>query len=749
MRKLMWFAIGFALSAFVGVYLVVPEYAFLCGGAGALLLAVCLLAYTKFPKLRIAGVLLLGLTVGFTWQAAFDAVYLSTPRAADAMTADVTIFVTDYSEETEYGAKVEGYLLLSGKPYRVRAYLPQGIALAPGDSVSGSFLLRATLPGCSRDVSYDRCNGMFLCAFSRSAISVEEALRLPWYGYPAVARKTLASMIQTVLPGDAAAFARALVLGDTDDLSYETDLAFKISGIRHIVAVSGLHVSILFSFLLLLTGKRRRLASILGIPVLFFFAAVAGFSPSITRACIMHGLMSIGALMQKEYDLPTALSFAALVILFCNPWSAGNVAFQLSFGCVAGILLFGQRIQNWLLDKKRLGKYKGFAGKVAHWFAVSVSISLAATVITTPLCAIYFGMVSLISVLTNLLTLWLITFIFYGILICCGVGYLFLPAAKVLGHLVVWPVRFVLWVAKTLAKFPLSAVYMDSVYMVIWLALCYVLLAGFLLAKRKRPLIPACLMCISLCVALFASWGVPLLDECRVTVLDVGQGQCILLQSEGKNFLVDCGGDSDISAANQAASLLRSQGIRRLDGMIVTHYDEDHAAGVMYLLESVPADCLYLPDCRDETGIREQLLTYTGGTVLTVSADILIRYGASQLSLFPSETGLTDNESGLCILFQTENCDILITGDRGFSGEEELLRHTQLPELELLIAGHHGSKYSTGASLLAATTPEEVIISVAADNAYGHPAQEVLDRLDTYGCVVRRTDQDGTIIFRR
>ena len=100
-------------------------------------------------------------------------------------------------------------------------------------------------------------------------------------------------------------------------------------------------------------------------------------------------------------------------------------------------------------------------------------------------------------------------------------------------------------------------------------------------------------------------------------------------------------------------------------------------------------------------------------------------------------------------MFQTKNCDILITGDRSASGERELMREISLPDLEVLIVGHHGSRFSTSNALLELTSPEIAIISVGADNAYGHPAEETLDRLRENGCEIYRTDQHGTVIFRR
>lgn len=237
-------------------------------------------------------------------------------------------------------------------------------------------------------------------------------------------------------------------------------------------------------------------------------------------------------------------------------------------------------------------------------------------------------------------------------------------------------------------------------------------------------------------------------DDFRITVLDVGQGQCILLQSEGRNYLVDCGSYSESYAADRAAGMLLSQGITRLDGVILTHFDSDHAGGVAYLLTRVSADYLFLPDCPDEDETSQALYSYTEGAVQTVMKDMVVSFGNTKISIIPSKTASSNNESGLAILFQTKNCDILITGDRSEKGELELIEHMTLPELEVLIVGHHGSKTSTCRELLIKTSPEIAIISVGADNSYGHPADEVLQRLEKFGCKIYRTDLSGTIIYR-
>ncbi len=741
MRKLMWFTLGFGMACAFCSYFTVSWMlpAFLCGLILALGLAFASRVHSLFAR---AALIALGMSIGFGWFWCYDGAYLHNARALDSITTPVTVTVTDYGYDTAYGTAADGEITGGDKSYKVRFYLNEKHDLAPGDTVTGDFAFRYTALGGSEDVTSHPGEGIYLLLYQRGEISFGEN-PVRFTDYPALWRRTLLLKIDGILPADTTGFAKALLLGDRSGIDYETNTAFKLSGISHVIAVSGLHVSILFGLLYTLSFRRRWLASLVGIPAILLFAAVVGFTPSITRACIMQILMLLAMLAEKDYDPPTALAFAVLVMLAVNPMTVTSVSFQLSVGCMAGIFLFTGRIQAYL--QSALGCIKGFS-KSKRWFISSVSVTIGASIVTTPLVAIYFGTVSLVGIVTNLLTVWVISFIFQGIILALLLSFL-LPAVAVFAAGVIsWPIRYVLIVAKILADFPLSAVYTQSVYIVIWLCGCYLLLIAYLHCKTKYPLVFTCCATVSLCFALLLSWAEPLSDNLRVTVLDVGQGQCILLQSHGKTFMVDCGGHRETESADRAAELLLSQGIDTLDGMILTHYDADHAGGLPYLLTRIDADAIFLPAIDGITDMAEKL---AGENLSYIQQDTLLTIGDASLTIFAPETADSGNESGICVLFQNENCDILITGDRGIQGEALLLSRTDLPDLELLIAGHHGSKHSTGEALLTKTTPETVIISVGADNSYGHPAPELLSRLEKFGCSVYRTDQYGTVIYRR
>ena len=747
MRKLMWFTIGFAAACAAGIYFLLGRLLLVLAPI-LLLVGLTLLFVRKTWCKRICAALI-GCAVGMAWLAAFDAFYLNDARMLDGEKGSYHIRISDYSYETTRGTAADGEMELFGKTYDVRAYFDMELTLQPGDCVDGEFTLRFTGFGGNKNPTDHQGKGIFLLAYADD-FSVSNGADERFADFPVKLRNSIATMLDQVFPEDTASFAKALLLGDTSDLDYETNTDFSVSGIRHVVAVSGLHISILFALVYTLTLKRKWLSAVIAIPLLVLFAAIAGFTPSIVRACLMQILMILSLLVNKEYDPPTALAFSVLVLLAVDPVTITSVSFQLSVGCMIGIFLFSRRIHDYLMDKKRLGRWKfgTWRCRIARWIAGSVGVTIGAMIVTAPLCAVNFGLISLVGILTNIMVLWLISLIFYGIMLACLIGFLWLPAGCAVAWLFAWPIRLVKAVATCLASIPLAAVYTCSMYIILWLAVCYILLGLFFLLGRKRPwLLSACAV-VCLVAAVCFSWIEPRLDDFRMTVMDVGQGQCILLERNGNRYLVDCGGESAIQSADVAAEYMLSQGIFRLDGIILTHYDTDHASGMPLLLTRIPVDVLYLPDFDEDNEIRLELEETYGDRIQWIGPQLQFAIPEGDITLLSTKSKANGNECSLCILFQPDNCDILITGDRGKAGERALVAEYDLPQLEILLVGHHGAKDSTTMELLRETTPQTAVISVGV-NSYGHPNEDVLERLELFNCQILRTDRDGTIIIRR
>jgi competence protein ComEC len=268
-----------------------------------------------------------------------------------------------------------------------------------------------------------------------------------------------------------------------------------------------------------------------------------------------------------------------------------------------------------------------------------------------------------------------------------------------------------------------------------------------LVSGKKLPLwgclsvmTAAFLVCI-----LFGRWNL-CRGDLTVTAVDVGQGQSLIVRTDDCTAVIDCGGSYLDESGEAVARTLHSAGILHVDMLIVTHFDADHVGGVPQLLQRVDVGCIMIPDYLST--YRDQLEAAAAAAhvpVTTVTGEALVEISSGWMRLMAAEAETKSNDAGLCILGQVEDFTFLVTGDRTASGELQLLTRWPIPQVDLLVAGHHGAADSTSNVLLQQVKPKTVLISVEADNAYGHPAPETLQRLENSGAKVLRTDELGTI----
>ncbi|MGN0979261.1 MAG: DNA internalization-related competence protein ComEC/Rec2 [Candidatus Avoscillospira sp.] len=735
MRRLAWFAGAFALAAGLYVYLW-QERCVLWIVFGSL--AAAALLFLLGPSWsRLACVACLGLCAGILWCFLYGALLLPPVRDLDGTEQTVTVRVTDWPWETEYGIAMDVRLFWQGRDCGAMLYagsmedLPE-----PGDTVTCTAELHRTgTEPLSGDSLTARSGGTVVLLNASSELTVETGT-VP---RTARVRRWLQERLHRLYAGQAAGLLRAVLTGDRWELSYGDRNDLAVAGVSHAIAVSGMHVTMLLTLLTLLLGVRSKAAAWLGIPLVCFFAVMTGGSPSVIRAAVMEVLLLGAVLVKREYDVPTALSAAALVLLLQNPWAVASAGMQLSFAAVLGIYLFSGRVYRRLLGAERQ------PGLLLRTVVTALSATFGATVLTAPLCALYFGMLSLAAPLTNLLVLWAVTGVFTLGLLSCLLG----PAGPILAWVVTRLSGYIFLVCRWIAAFPFAAAY-GGTPLLAWGLCAYGLLLVLLLWKTLRPVIPLCLLGMALCGCLFWSRWQFVRGDLSFTALDVGQGQCLLLESQGFTAMVDCGGDGEDEAGETAARYLHSMGQTHLDVLILTHYDLDHMGGVCQLLHRVRVDRLLLPDLQSERrAVLEEAAKASGTEVLVVSEKTDVTFSAGELQVFPPDSGKNGNESGLCVLATAAEYDILITGDRSFSGEQSLLSRWALPHVDLLVAGHHGAADSTSLALLGRVTPETVVISVGENNPYGHPADSTLERLQFVGAEILRTDLQGTITIRK
>lgn len=745
MRKLAIFTGAFALGIFLAQYLPGPAWQPVAA-AGCFAAAILALALPGLWRKR--GLLALcALSLAFGWNWLYVRQVQGPLEALAGTERTVTMTLCDYAVATDYGAKVtvklEGYALGKAVYYGDADLL----GLAPGRTVTDLVELRSAARIRDDDITTFTSKGVFLLAYQRGEPEYGEGDASSPRWWPARAGAALRRQITQLWGGgDTGAFMTAILTGDKSGLSEQASSDLSEAGLYHILAVSGLHCGFLLALAELLTGRhRRRLRAAVTVPGLVFYALLTGCSPSVVRACVMLGLVVAAPLFRREGDGPTSLCAALFGILLVNPFAAASVSLQLSFGAMAGLLAVSGRLHQLLVGEKR-------RGRVCRFLAASFSATVGALVFTVPLSAWYFGYLVLVSPVSNLLCLWAASGIFIIGLVSAVVGFLF-PALALIFALapkaLVW---YILSMARVLAGLPYHALYMANPYLKYWLGYVYVLFgAAWALRSgpRRRYAAAAALAAVSLAVTVRLGEAYYQRDDFTALVLDVGQGQSVALASGGRFALVDCGSaNSWYSAGGIAGDYLATMGCRELDYLLLTHYDADHVNGLEELLARVDVDTLLLPDTEDDSGAREWVEALAADhavPVRFVTGTETLPLGQGSLTVYPPPgTGEGDNEQGLSLRASCGDFDLLVTGDMDSAGEAVLTETYGLADIEALVVGHHGSKYSTSETLLEATEPEAGVISVGS-NSYGHPSTEAMRRLAMAGAAIFRTDLQGTV----
>lgn len=747
MRRLMLFALPFGVGILFCLYLL-PESGWAWAAAGALL------AYPLSGQSRRAmRIMAAGFAAGVLWLSGYHALFLAPAERMAGQEASVTLELADYPEASGYGARCA--VRLPGLRGRGMLYGDADLLeLEPGNLVTGEvrFYSAASFSG-KESFSYTS-RGIFFRVYGKGELEVSPGRAGSARYLPQRLARTLRQSVQALYGEPAQGFLLALLTGERDGLDEQSSYDLTEAGLMHITAVSGLHCGFLILLLGALVFRRQRLTALVAYPVLLLYMTMAGGTPSVVRACVMVGLSLLAPLLGREGDTPTSFSAALLLILLVNPFAAASVSLQLSFAAVAGLLLLGPKLYA-ALDAHRPGNLGRPGRRVWQFLVGTTSASLGVMALTAPLGAAYFGTLSLVSPVANLLVLWMLPFLFALALVGTIICTLF-PVLLPLAWVTEQGARYVLWVAGLLAKIPGHSVHFSGPMAVMWLLLVYTMLGICALSRdRRRKYVFAGLLSVLCLIAVRALPAQVMAGERLVAaVVDVGQGAAALLHSGGRTALVDCGSLNGASAAGAAvANVMEACGWQKLDHVVLTHYHEDHAGGLAALLARVEVDELLLPQLLDNEGQADlqrevlRLAERCGVQVRYVDGPVRPALGQAELTVFPPVAEGNVNEEGLTVLCTAGDFDLLITGDMNAAAERSLVEAYPLPDIEVLLAGHHGSKYSTSEELLSAVTPEVGVISVG-ENRFGHPTQEAMGRMAAAGMDLYRTDWQGTVIIR-
>ncbi len=574
--------------------------------------------------------------------------------------------------------------------------------------------------------------------------------------------------------GHGPALARALVLGEADDLPPRWRRGLRRSGLAHLMAVSGLQAGLLAGVVLLVSAPLPRPVRIaLALAAVAGYLAVVGPLPSMLRASGMVLIAGIAVLTRRGPASGNALAVVAAALALARPELTYDVGFQLTVSATAGIVFLAPRLDaawrgedegaGWTAGRERRGG-GGTATRLlraaGRWLRRGAAATAGAQLLSLPLALPVFNLGSWAAPVLNLFA---IPYSAFALAACLGWTALAAGSPEAAGAAL--PL-----LDRVAAPFGWPALGPPGAWgtaasvapaIACW-ALAALATAWLLRPLRRAWLAPAVVLAGLVCWRGIpwpgAPGGPPLADAgaVSVTLLDVGQGDAILLRSGGRSLLVDGGGwrHGDFGGRVLLPALL-GEGVHRLDAVALTHPDADHCHGLADVASYLPVGEVWLSPHWAGDPCADELAATPGARAVHLGAGGARRLGDWRIEVLHPEwpvrpgegaTAAADpNRFSLVLRAEAHGRCVLLTGDLDLAGERAVLQRLPDPRCELLKVGHHGSKTSTGRALLAALEPRAALISAGRDNPYGHPAGEVVDRLERAGVTLLRTDRLGLV----
>lgn len=578
-------------------------------------------------------------------------------------------------------------------------------------------------------------------------------------------RIRLAQTYDIVLPPKEAAIIKSIIIGDKSDLDDDIRDLYRIGGIYHVLAISGLHISVLFlaanRLLLLFLGKKS--AGLLSLSLLAIYGLMTGASPSTVRAVIMAGVIIFGEVLYRERDVLSSISFACVCLLLYSPLYLFDIGFQLSFAAVFGLAILTAPIERLLSLCETKCPWLYLPGRTKVKSALSATLSAGLAI--CPILSYHFYVITPYSVIVNLIILPTVSaLVVLGFL--SGFAGLFSDSlATFLSGPVYYGLRAYENICLFFSKLPFSSILTGRPGILFCLA-AYSLMAtgafwlsgfGDAFDRRRRYFLKALLLFIVLCI-------VPLIvpHGLQVTMLDVGQGDCFVIRSQSKTFIVDGGGQNgrDLgqnTGVNVLLPYLDYLGTGRLDGVFVTHFDYDHAAGVLELVQQKKIGAVFLSSILErDTAQREnewyQLLINSCERykipVLYLDAGDEVEVESLRFTvLYPDHLTVANdiNDTSLVMKLTYKEISMLFTGDIGHDSESAIINAYGELRADILKLAHHGSRYSNSQTFLQAVDPLAAVVSAGQNNRYGHPAPDVLDTLAKLRIPLYQTPAHGAV----
>jgi len=536
------------------------------------------------------------------------------------------------------------------------------------------------------------------------------------------------------LSAKGSAIMKGIILGDGSYLEEQEYDKYRELGLAHILAVSGLHIGIISSFLIFLLS-RIGIKRYINIPITILFLVIYGylisFPPATFRAIIMFTLIYLGRLIYKPVDLLNIIFASAFVALLINPMWIFSIGFLLSYGAIIAIAIFGRKVKSYFYPYK---------GKIIDGLSTTIAVSIG----ILPIQVYNFNEFPIYSFISNILVIPIVTInVIFGFLLI-----LFKPIAVLLNL----TINIQSYIIDVFSKLPFGTLKMGvfSVYELILYLLLLALWQKFEIVKSLKWSIKFTWVWILVFLSIFSFFSIEKSEEYKVHFIDVGQGDAILIQGKS-NILIDGGGSlfgSFDVGKNITLPYLEKHGVNKLDTVILTHYHEDHFKGLIPIMEELKVSLLVTNnDIKDydlQKIIKEKSIPQViGHSDLKInSKDISIDF----IWPHPNENyRINENNNSLVSVVSIYDWKILFTGDIEKDAEMKL-RAENLSGVSILKVPHHGSKTSSTINFINKVSPNDSIISVGRNNNFGHPSMEVISRLAAVNSNIYRTDKMGRVL---
>lgn len=583
---------------------------------------------------------------------------------------------------------------------------------------------------------------------------------LPWcFRWAHQLREKMMQVGKKNLTGINQRFLHGMIFGE--DLWDEGKEGLLVEDLRrtgtiHLLSVSGLHIGFVvvgLNFLLGLLRIPKVWRFLVLVTGVWFYILMTGMEPPVLRAGWMMLFMMAARLVKADEDYVNSLTLSGIVLLFLNPYNVFEAGFQLSFLATFGVVWLFPLLKEYFPVKKR---------PVFRWIWEGLLVSISAQLLIIPVLVYNFQQISWLSPLFNIFLIFPANFIVLGGLLGEMSGIVIPGLGRVILFFVNWIINFTQWGIFLFVNLPLAFSWVPR-WNWSWITGYYLGLAIGLdsiklnLLTNARKLKIGSGLIILLIAGNMVVWGIffyqlqgPFLE---IDVIDVGQGDSILLKSpDGNTALID-GGDEG-AGKRKILPWLRENGVQHLDFCLATHGHRDHIGGLDEVLEKVPSRVFYLsPKIDWDTQVVKDFISKLSKLSVPyqrITQGKKFKFGKSvQIQVFNAAGNLSENDDSLVLRVSYGKKVILLTGDLSAKGEEILSdKQPHLLRANLVKVGHHGSNYASMMPFLAQIKPKVAVISDGENNRFGHPGADTLNRLHSYGIRVFRTDQSGSVRIR-